>query len=125
MATICTSILEEDASDYLLDVRRSPFMISESKVRKNKIKDIVATTHIDKTVRPQTVSHKTNLRYWNLINEFKKITGISVLLNTSFNIAGEPIVCKPTEAISTFFRSGLDYLVMGDYLISKTPLEIK
>jgi len=116
------SLLEEDVSGYLIDVKESPFMILESKVRTNKIKDIVATVHVDGTVRPQTVSRKMNSRYWNLINEFKKTTGIPVLLNTSFNIAGEPIVCKPTEAISTFFRSGLDYLVMGDYLISKMPL---
>lgn len=113
------SILEECAKDYLVDVDSSPFMILESRVKKEKIKDLISATHIDGTVRPQTVSKKTNLKYWQLINEFYKITGIPVLLNTSFNLAGEPIVCTPEDALATFYRCGMDYLVLGDYLISK------
>ena len=91
-------------------------------VYKNKQKDIIAAMHIDKTVRPQTVSKKTNLRYWNLINKFYKITGIPAVLNTSFNLAGEPIVCTPQDAISAFFRTDMDYLILGEYIISKHPL---
>lgn len=118
------SILEEYAKDFLIDTPNSPFMILSSRVYKEKQKDIVATIHVDKTVRPQTVSKRTNLRYWSLINEFYKITGIPAVLNTSFNLAGEPIVCTPQDAVSAFFRTDMDYLVLGEYIISKHPLNI-
>ncbi len=117
------SILQEYAKDYLVDTPNSPFMILSSRVCLEKQKDITAAMHIDKTVRPQTVSKKTNPRYWNLINEFYKLTGIPALLNTSFNLAGEPIVCTPQDAISAFFRTNMDYLILGEYIISKYPLE--
>lgn len=117
------SILEEYAKDYLLDVNDSPFMILSSRVKSEKGREVISATHVDGTVRPQTVSQKTNIRFWKLINEFCKIKKIPVLLNTSFNLAGEPIVCTPEHAISTFFRTGLDYLVLGDYLISKKPIK--
>lgn len=115
------SLLEEYAPTYLSDVNKSPFMILESRVKPDKLCDIVAAIHVDGTVRPQTVSKKTNPRYWKLIDEFRKFTDIPVLLNTSFNLSGEPIVCTPQQAISTFFRCGMDYLVLGDFLISKVP----
>jgi carbamoyltransferase len=114
------SLLEEYTKEYLLDVTHSEFMILESRSKKEKRKSIQAATHINGTVRPQTVSKKTNPRYWKLINEFRKITNIPVVLNTSFNLAGEPIVCTPEDAISTFFRSGFDYLVLGNYLVAKS-----
>ncbi|MFC1624975.1 carbamoyltransferase [Patescibacteria group bacterium] len=113
------SILEEYTDEILLDVKDSPFMILESKVKKEGLQKISQATHVNETVRPQTVSKKTNLRYWKLINEFRKMTKIPALLNTSFNLSGEPIVCSPQDAISTFYRSKIDYLVLGDYLISK------
>lgn len=115
------AILEEYAKEYLLDVNDSPFMILSSRVKPEKANEIISATHVDGTVRPQTVSKKTNQLFWQLINEFYKIKKIPILLNTSFNLAGEPIVCTPEHAISTFFRTGLDYLVLGDYLISKKP----
>lgn len=113
------SILEEYADNILLDVKDSPFMILESKVKKEGLSKISEATHVDGTVRPQTVSKQANYRYWKLINEFRKITKIPALLNTSFNLAGEPIVCSPEDAITTFYKSKIDYLVLGDYLISK------
>lgn len=117
------SILEEYASEYLMDTHDSPFMILSSRVYPEKERDLIATLHVDKTVRPQTVSKKTNLRFWNLINNFKKLTGVPAILNTSFNLAGEPIVCSPADALSAFFRTSLDYLIINDYLISKHPID--
>lgn len=115
------SILEEYADNLLLDIKDSPFMILESRVRKENVAKISEATHVDGTVRSQTVSKKTNLRYWKLINEFRKITDIPALLNTSFNLSGEPIVCSPEDAVLVFYRSKIDFLVLGDYLVAKKP----
>ena len=83
-------------------------------------KTIPAAVHpFDKTGRPQLVTKKSNENYYNLINEFKKITGVGVLLNTSFNLHGEPIVFSPRDAIKTLKKSGLKYLFLGNYLIEK------
>jgi carbamoyltransferase len=75
--------------------------------------------HADKTLRPQTVNQNFNRRFWNLINEFGKQTGEYLLLNTSFNIMGEPIVCHPREAIRCFYDNGLDVLVMDNFVLEK------
>ncbi len=114
------SVLEEYSEEYF-DTKgiRSPYMILTFNVRKEKRKVIPAVTHIDGTARVQTVSKRQNKKYWDLINEFYKLTGVPVILNTSFNKAGEPIVNKPEEAISCFLTSGLDALAVGDYLIIK------
>ena len=80
---------------------------------------IPAVTHVDGTARVQTVEQSTNPRFWKLINEFQKKTSIPVLLNTSFNVKGEPIVCSPKDAIRCFFSTGLDYLIIENYLIKK------
>ena len=89
------------------------------KIRKAKRDLIPAVVHVDGSGRLQTVAEKTNPRYYNLINEFKKITGVPVILNTSFNLSGEPIVCTPTDAVRTFFSCGLDVLIMGNYAVYK------
>ena len=81
--------------------------------------DIPAITHIDYSARVQSVNKQTNRRYWELINEFKKLTGYSVIVNTSFNVRGEPIVCTPEDAYRCFMRTNMDYLVLGDYLFDK------
>ena len=94
-------------------------MIIAFRVKPEKVKEISSVVHIDNTARIQSVTKKTNLRYWKLINEFRKLTGTPVLLNTSFNIKGEPIVCNPKDALNTFSKTEMDYLVMGNYLISK------
>jgi len=81
--------------------------------------EIPAVTHIDYSARLQTVSKKTNLKYWKLINCFFEITGCPVLVNTSFNVRGEPIVCSPADAYKCFMRTEMDYLVMGNFLLKK------
>ena len=82
--------------------------------------DITAVLHpSDATTRPQTVREDQNPRYYRLISEFEQLTGVPVVLNTSFNDHGEPIVTKPTEAIKDFFGMGLDVLVLEDLLIKK------
>jgi carbamoyltransferase len=88
-------------------------------VKKDKRKIIPAVTHNDGTGRLQTVSKKLNPTYYRLIEEFEKKTGIPVILNTSFNVQGEPIVCTPTDALKTFYSSGIDVLIMGNCIIEK------
>ena len=84
------------------------------------VKDnIPAATHIDKTARPQTVSRQQNPKYYELINEFKKITKVPVLINTSFNLQGEPMVHRPEEAIADYLKTEMDVLVLGNFLIKK------
>ena len=80
---------------------------------------IPAVTHVDGTGRLQTVHQAESPRYYRLIDAFGKATGVPVLLNTSFNLRGEPIVNTPQEAFTTFARSGLDVLVLGDQVIAK------
>ncbi|MBI4962918.1 MAG: hypothetical protein HY913_06570, partial [Desulfomonile tiedjei] len=81
--------------------------------------DIPAITHVDYSARIQSVHQETNARYWRLIEEFKKQTGYGVIVNTSFNVRGEPIVCTPEDAYRCFMRTEMDYLVMGDFLFDK------
>ena len=81
-----------------------------------------AITHVDGSARIQTVPRTSNPRFWSLLNAFGRITGIPMLLNTSFNVRGQPIVCTPQEAIDTFLFAKLDALVLGDYiLLRRTP----
>ena len=87
-------------------------------VRPEKRATIPAPTHVDGTGRLQTVSRQTNPLYWALIKEFQKLTGVPVLLNTSFN-ENEPIVLRPEEAINCFLRTKMDVLVLGNYVIEK------
>jgi carbamoyltransferase len=81
--------------------------------------DIPAVTHIDYSARLQTVHKETNKKLWNLLNTFKKLTGYSVLVNTSFNVRGEPIVNSPEDAYRCFMRTDMDYLVIGDFIFDK------
>jgi carbamoyltransferase len=112
------SILEESTGDYFDQSYPSPFMLMTYNVRPEKRDLIPAPTHVDGTGRLQTVSREQNLRYWQLIKEFEKLTGVPVVLNTSFN-ENEPIVCTPEEAIECFLRTKMDVLVMGNYLVIK------
>lgn len=117
------SILEEDAKKIMKVIKnhKNNYMTISFDVKKSFINKIPAAVHpFDKTCRPQIVSKKLNLEYYNLIKEFKKITKIGVLLNTSFNLHGEPIVFEPKNAIKSFLKSGLQYLYIGDYLVTKT-----
>ena len=88
-------------------------------VKEEKQKILGAVTHVDGTARIQTVSKKTNKKYWKLIDEFRKITGIPILLNTSFNNNVEPIVNSLEDALTCYLTTQLHYLVAGDYLIRK------
>lgn len=112
------SILEEATGDFFEKSYPSPFMTLAYSVRAEKRNVIPAPTHVDGTGRLQTVSRHTNTRYWSLINEFGNLTGVPVVLNTSFN-DNEPIVCRPEEAIDCFLRTQMDTLVVGDFLIRK------
>ena len=91
-------------------------MLVNANVRPEKRDILPAVVHIDGTSRIQTVSQASNPRYWNLINEFKNITGVPIILNTSFN-ENEPIVCTPTEALECFLRTDMDVLILGDFVI--------
>jgi carbamoyltransferase len=110
------SVLEEDAGDYFHLDAPSPFMTFVFRVRDARKTAIPAVTHVDGTARVQTVSKRQNARYWTLIDEFKALTGVPVLLNTSFNVRGEPIVCSPDDAVKCFLKTELDYLVIGDMI---------
>jgi carbamoyltransferase len=113
------SMLAEAASEYLETTPDSPFMIVTAQVRPEKRGIIPSVTHVDGSARPQTVEQDVNPLYYRLIQEFGRRTGVPVIMNTSFNLRGEPIVCTPTDAIRTFYSSGLDALVLGDRLVEK------
>ena len=111
------SILEEYASEYFeIDVP-SPYMLMVAPVKKPK--EIPAVTHVDGTGRLQTVSKNTNSLYYDLISEFKKITGVPVIINTSMNVMGEPIVNTPEQAYQMIVKTDMDYIVMGNNLVKK------
>jgi len=113
------SMLAEVAGQYLESATDSPFMILTAQVKPKKRCEIPAVTHVDGSARPQTVERDVNPLYWRLIHEFGERTGVPVLMNTSFNLRGEPIVCTPTDAVRTFFSSGMDALVIGSFLVEK------
>ena len=113
------SMKKESAGEYLESATDSPFMILTAQVRAEKRGVIPSATHVDGSARPQTVEKEVNPPYWKLIDEFGKITGVPVVLNTSLNLRGEAIVHTPTDAIRTFFSSGMDALVVGSYLVEK------
>jgi carbamoyltransferase len=113
------SMLKEVAAEYLEYACDSPFMILTNPVRPEKRDIIPSVTHVDGSARPQTVEKEIEPLYWRLIDEFGKRTGVPVLMNTSFNLRGEAIVNTPTDAIRTFFSSGMDALVIGSYLVEK------
>ena len=112
------SILEEFGNDFFENYQFTPFMERVLPIKKNKRKLIPAVTHVDGSGRLQSVSKKLRPRYHALINEFYKITGIPILINTSFN-ENEPVVNKPEEALDCFLRTNLDVLVLGNYVLEK------
>ncbi len=119
----CPSLLYERRDDYLVSARDEFFMVTSFDVKENKKDKIPAVVHVDGTARPQMVRKEVNPLYHQLIDEFEKITGEGIILNTSFNIRGEPIVCNPREAIRCFYDTGLDVLVLGNYIIEKPMLK--
>lgn len=137
------SVMEEHINEYFDLDRPSPYMLLVTPVqpkRWNKVpenynnlalydrlyflrSDIPSITHIDYSARIQSVSKKTNPRYWDLINEFRNQTGYGLLVNSSFNVRGEPIVCTPDDAFRCFMRTEMDFLVVGDFVFDKTKQE--
>lgn len=140
------SVLYERVSEYFEIEKESPYMLLVADVKKERRRkmteeeeklwgieklnvvrsDIPAITHVDYSARLQTVHKETNPRYYKLIEQFEKNTGYAVIINTSFNVRGEPIVCTPEDAYKCFMRTNIDYLVLGNYLLAKedqTPLK--
>ena len=113
------STMLERSKHYFQPDYPSPFMILTFDVIPEKRKVIPAVTHADNSARVQTVDRRVNPLYWELISEFERLTGVPVIMNTSFNLKGEPIVCAPKDAIRTFYSSGLDFLVMGSHVVAK------
>jgi carbamoyltransferase len=115
------SCLIEEASNYFEGCTEAPFMIVTYEVKREKRGVIPAVTHVDNSARVQTVSQATNPRFYALIKEFGRRTGVPLIMNTSFNLKGEPIVCTPQDALKTFYSSGLDFLVLGNFIVAKDP----
>ena len=116
------SVLEEEAGEYFENATISPYMTVTYNVKKDKQHIIPAVTHVDGTARIQTVNKRTNNRYHKLIEEFNKITGVPVILNTSLNVRGQPIACSPRTAVSIFCATGMDAMGIGPFLLSKKKL---
>ena len=133
------SVLEECSSDFFELDRPSPYMLLVAPVKQQRRcstpkghhdlslyerlyhlrSDVPSITHIDYSARIQSVNQQTNPRYWTLINSFRELTGYGLIVNTSFNVRGEPIVCSPDDAYRCFIGSEMDYLVMGNFLFDK------
>ena len=139
------AILEEKVNEWFdLDVS-SPYMLLVSEVHKDKIipmkkkdkllfgidklnvkrSEIPAVTHVDYSARVQTVSEKTNKRFHKLIKSFYQKTNCPILVNTSFNVRGEPIVCSPTDAFNCFMGTNLDILVLENFILFKSKQKVK
>jgi carbamoyltransferase len=114
------SIIEEQATQFFQLHHPAPYMIEVCDVKPEKQDVVPAITHVDGTCRPQTVNFSDNPKFWRLLKEFEKQTGIPLILNTSFNVAGSPIVCSPSQAIETFVSTGIDVLFLGDYVARKS-----
>jgi len=112
------SILEERVEDVFGKKIHAPFMITVHDVLPEMRRKIPGVVHVDGSARPQTVSRRINERYWRLIREFDRLTGVPLILNTSFNIQ-EPIVCTPEDAVDCFLRSEMDYLVLDRFLVRR------
>jgi carbamoyltransferase len=133
------SVLRERVSEYFEMDCESPYMLLVAPVKQERQiplspeqrtlwgieklnvpkSDIPAITHIDYSARVQTVSRDTNPNYYDLIRKFEQLTGCAVVVNTSFNVRGEPIVCTPADAYACFMRTHIDYLVLGPFLLDK------
>jgi len=113
------AILHERGPDYFVDYRPNPFMTMVEAIRPERQAEIPAVTHVDGTGRLQSVTRGFNPRFRRLIEAFDRLTGVPVVLNTSFNIRGEPMVNRPEEAVTDFLRTDMDALVLGDLVVLK------
>ena len=115
----CPSLTSEFMHDYLEDADDAEFMIVAYQAKKGVNNIIPSVVHVDNSVRPQTVEKDVNPRCWEILNELKSLTGHPVVMNTSFNLRGQPMIAKPRDAIACFFTNGLDVLVLNNYWIEK------
>jgi len=115
------SVLEEALDDYFVGAVPDPFMLQVYPVRPDKRGTVPAITHVDGSGRLQTVSQRSNPRYWKLIKAFERVTGVPMLLNTSFN-ENEPIVLRPQEALDCFLRTHMDIIVMGSHVLERAAV---
>jgi len=113
------AITKEDVDKYFNGIQSSPYMLFVVNVNNAAKQEIPSVVHVNGTSRVQTVEKESNPRFYELLRAFEKIKGVPVLLNTSFNVNQEPMVNSPVDAIRCFFGTGLDYLVMGNYLVKK------
>jgi carbamoyltransferase len=112
-------VLEEAAADWFVDAGRSPFMLFVYRVRPDKADLIPAVRHVDGTARIQTINRGQHGAYYDLVHAFGELTGVPVLVNTSFNTRGQPIVCTPRDALESFCSTALDVLAIGPFLLEK------
>lgn len=112
-------VIEEDAGDWFDKADYSPFMLFVYDIKPDKVDTIPAVRHVDGTARIQTINNEQHPLYYNLLKAFKEKTGVPVLINTSFNTLGKPIVCTPRDAIECFWSQPFDALVIGKFLIDK------
>jgi carbamoyltransferase len=112
-------VIEEEAPEWFMDGGYSPFMLFVYDVREDKKDRIAAVRHVDGTARIQTINRAQNAPYYDLLRAFQRRTGVPVLVNTSFNTRGEPIVCSPRDAVECFWTSPLDALVIGPFILEK------
>lgn len=112
------TVIEERASDFFELDHASPFMLETCGVK--PCHQLPAITHVDGTARPQTIDSLSNKRYYDLLKKFEELTGYPILLNTSFNVNKEPIVCSPVDALRCFLKSGIDALVIEDFVVQRS-----
>ena len=113
------SLTDESRDVYLQDARAAEFMTTSFRARTSAADRVPAAVHVDGTMRPQTVRREANPLFWRLLMRYAELTGESLVLNTSFIVAGEPLVTTPRDAIRCFFDSGLDCLIMHGFVLSK------
>lgn len=114
-------VLEERAAEWFEDAEQSPFMLFVYNVKEDKADKIPAVRHVDGTARIQTVNKQQHDKYYDLLKAFEQKSGVPVLVNTSFNTLGKPIVCTPRDAVECFWSSPFDALVIGSYVVEKKP----
>ena len=117
------TVLEERVGEYFDLDRESPYMLLVADVHPDKREKIPAVTHVDGSARIQTINREQNQRYYDLIKAFAQRTGCPVIINTSFNVRGEPIVRSPQDAVNCFLHTHMDYLVLGNSLLSKETMK--
>jgi carbamoyltransferase len=116
------SVLEERGHVYFKDFKPTPYMILSFWATEEGKRKIPAVVHVDGSCRVQSVTRESNPKYYRLISEFERLTGVAAVMNTSFNLKGDAIVESPRNAVETFYTSGLDYLVIGSFIVGKSQL---